>query len=82
MCKDDKVQRKLKTEEQARRVAWRITKDWVEAQMAIVEAQLASLPEVFLPYAVTNTGQTLFEVTKDSGMRMLLGGQSKEGEDS
>jgi len=35
--RDDKVPRKLKCREQAARVAWRIIKDWVEAQLAIVE---------------------------------------------
>jgi hypothetical protein len=38
---DRKVPRSKCTEDQAQRVAWRIVKDWVEAQMAIVEAQLA-----------------------------------------
>ena len=59
---DPAVPRALKTEAQARRVAWRIVKDWTEAQMAIIEAGLAELAEVFLPYAVNpNTGQTLFQ---------------------
>ena len=38
---------------QARRVAWRIIKDWIEAQMALVESEQATLAQVFLPYAVT-----------------------------
>lgn len=61
MKKSPKVPRKLCTEEQALKVGWRIVKDWVQAQMAIVEAQLSSLPEVFLPYAVTRNGTTLFK---------------------
>jgi hypothetical protein len=40
---------RCRTEDQARRVSWRILKDWIEAQMAIVDAQMASLPEIFLP---------------------------------
>jgi hypothetical protein len=35
---------------QARRVAWRIIKDWVGAQLAIIEAGQATLAQVFLPY--------------------------------
>ena len=59
---DDKVPRKFKTREQAARVAWRIIKDWIEAQLAIVEAEQAEMAEVFLPYAQNpTTGQTLFE---------------------
>ena len=60
--RDDKVARKFKTREQAARVAWRIIKDWIEAQLAIVEAEQAEMVEVFLPYAQNpTTGQTLFE---------------------
>lgn len=46
---------------QAVRTAWRIVKDWVEAQMALVETQMASTQEVFLPYAVMRDGRTLAE---------------------
>jgi hypothetical protein len=49
---DSKVERKFKTEEQARRVAWRIIKDWCEAQLAIIEAGAAELAEVFFPYLI------------------------------
>jgi hypothetical protein len=36
--------------EQSRRCAWRIIKDWVAAQMALIEAEQATLAEVFTPY--------------------------------
>jgi hypothetical protein len=39
---------------QSRRIAWRIIKDWVGAQLALIEAQQATLAQVFLPYAVMN----------------------------
>ena len=44
---------------QAVRTAWRIVKDWVEAQMALVKTQMATTQEVFLPYAVMKDGRTL-----------------------
>ncbi len=44
---------------QAVRTAWRIVKDWVEAQMALVETQMVTTRDVFLPYAVMKDGQTL-----------------------
>ena len=47
--------------EQAERVAWRIVKDWVEAQMAILESEMVQMDEIFLPYMVSNNGKTLFE---------------------
>lgn len=48
--------------EQAERVAWRILKDWVEAQMAILESQMVQIDEIFLPYMVDNTGSTVYEL--------------------
>lgn len=46
---------------QAVRVSWRIIKDWVEAQMALVETQMVTTAQVFLPYAVMPNGKTLSE---------------------
>lgn len=71
MQKDRNVPRSKCTEKQAQRVAWRIVKDWVAAQMAIVEAQLAELAEVFLPYAITKSGNTLYKEVQSNGMLML-----------
>ncbi len=71
MREDAKVPRSKCTDEQAQRVAWRIVKDWVEAQMAIVEAQLADMAEVFLPYAITKHGTTLYKEVQNNGMLML-----------
>ena len=71
MEKDKNISRSKCNEDQARRVAWRIVKVWVEAQMAIVEAQLAEMAEVFLPYAITKNGQTLYQQAKGSGMLLL-----------
>jgi len=71
MQKDKKVPRSKCTKEQAQRVAWRIIKDWVEAQMAIVESQLAEMAEVFLPYAITKSGNTLYKEIKNNDMLLL-----------
>lgn len=71
MNKDPKVPSRLCTKEQALKVSWRIVKDWVEAQMAIVEAQLADVAEVFLPYAITKSGTTLYREIQENGMKLL-----------
>lgn len=55
---------------QAARVAWRIVKDWVEAQMAIVAADMATPLQVFLPYAQT-AGGTVYECFERAGMAAL-----------
>lgn len=51
-------------EEQARRVTWRIVKDWIAAQLAFIEAKRSldarrQLFTVFLPYVVNTEGETL-----------------------
>lgn len=74
MQKDGNVPRSLQTKEQALRVSWRIIKDWVASQMAIVEAQLAEMAEVFLPYAITKNGNTLYKEIQENGMLMLSSG--------
>ena len=50
------------TKEQAERVAWRILKDWVEAQMALLDIEMVSFEEIFLPYIETKGGKTVYEV--------------------
>jgi len=62
-----------KDEPHARRVAWRILKDWIEAQLAIIDAQMAELSQVFLPYAQTDTGETVFERLQKNELKMLGG---------
>ncbi|MDD4970707.1 MAG: hypothetical protein PHT07_14870 [Paludibacter sp.] len=71
MTKDKNVPRSMCKKEQALRVSWRIIKDWVIAQMAIVESQLVEMSEVFLPYAITKSGNTLYNEIKSNGMLML-----------
>ncbi len=72
LCDDPQVPRKLKTEQQAQRVTWRILQDWIEAQLALVEAKMSEPAEIFLPYSVTNNGQTLFQLF-DAGQLKMLG---------
>lgn len=73
---DGKVPRTNKTKEQAVRTAWRIVKDWVEAQMALVETQMVTTAEVFLPYAVMKDGRTLAQHAQ-TNPGFLLGEGSK-----
>jgi hypothetical protein len=64
IARDMKIPAKLRTKEQAARVAWRIVKDWLEAQLAIVAAGIAVVEQVFLPYAQNQQGQTVYEALK------------------
>lgn len=72
---DRKVPRHMKTREQAVRVAWRIVKDWIEAQLAIIQTKMVKTEEVFLPYIITKNGRTLFEQISDN--QFLLGPGNK-----
>lgn len=63
------------TENQARRVSWRIIKDWIEAQLAFVESRQTKVEQVFLPYAITPDGRTLGEVLLTDPGRLLGNGK-------
>ena len=63
--------------EQAYRVAWRNILDWVQAQMALLEIDMAKMEEVFLPYMQDNTGVTFFERMEQQGF-LLDSGKSQE----
>ena len=65
------VARSYKTREQAARTAWRILKSWIEAQLAIVDAEMSVITEVFLPYAQNSQGQTVYQALEAGGFKQL-----------
>lgn len=71
MKKDPKVTRSSVNATQAARVAWRIAKVWLEAQAALIDAQLATLDEVMLPYMLNGAGQTVYSMMRESAMKEL-----------
>lgn len=67
------------SEEHAYRVAWRIIKDWVEAQMSLLETEMVKMEQIFLPYVITRDGQTVYQVLAER--HFLLGaGEGAKGE--
>ena len=51
---------------QAERTAWRVMKVWVEAQVALIEAQMATLDQAMLPYLVVrDDGATLYATYRE-----------------
>jgi len=48
------------------RVAWRDIRDWVLAQMALYETTIVELPQVFLPFATDDRGNTVYEKIKNN----------------
>ncbi len=74
-----KVPRRYISKAQAVRVAWRIVKDWVEAQMAILETEMVRMEQIFLPYVITDSGKTLYEAMLDRHFQ-LGPGEGGKGE--
>lgn len=62
---------------QAVRIAWRILRDWVRAQMAILETEMVRMEQIFLPYIVSNDGKTLYEAMVDHKFYLTQGEISK-----
>lgn len=78
MQQREKKEIKIKVDmEQATRTAWRNIKDWLEAQMALVEADQAKMEQIFLPYTLNSNGQTFFEAYEH---RLLTGGENHESD--
>lgn len=69
--KEQKLAIRLRGRDQAARVAWRIVKDWLEAQLALVRAGMADVEQVFLPYAQNERGQTVYDTLRESQFRGL-----------
>lgn len=68
----DRVPNKYRTGKQAFNVGWRIMKDAIEAQIAIVQSNQAEITQVFLPYAIDGDGKTVFQIFTE-GRQKLLG---------
>jgi hypothetical protein len=56
---------------QAERIAWRIVKDWLEAQMALHQIGAAKLEQIMLPFAVDESGQTFYQRLVTRGNLLL-----------
>ena len=76
------IRQGLRTREQAARVAWRVVKDWLEAQMAIIEAEMIDLEQIFLPFAQDAAGTTVYERMKERQFDSLTFRDTKTLRDS
>ena len=61
------VQRRFVSREQAARVGWRILKDWLQAQLALIETEMVSADELLLPFQLVSPHQTVYDA--------IVGGQ-------
>lgn len=58
--------------DQAKRVGWRIIKDWLEAQLALISLEMVKIQEIFLPYIIGIDGKTVFEQIEKKGFEGYL----------
>ena len=59
---------------QAERVSWRVLKDWLEAQLALIEAGVADMAEVMLPYLNVARGVTLYQAYLENEQLAITAG--------
>lgn len=67
---------KFSSTDHARRVAWRVVKDWLEAQLALTAAGQARLEQVMLPYLRVGPDRSLFDAWSESALPELERGAS------
>jgi hypothetical protein len=68
-------------EEQALRTGWRTIKDWLDAQLSLIEIDMVKIEEIFLPYMAVTPTKTLYQAFEEKHFdftKMLPGGQSNE----
>lgn len=53
MKREKKCPRNLCMPDQAKRVTWRVLREWLRAQLTLVETGASSIEEVMIPYLIT-----------------------------
>ena len=69
VLKRGKAPLRYQNREHAVRVAWRIAKVWLEAQMAIVETGMVKMDEVFMPYMMLGS-KTLYQLISTGKLQL------------
>ncbi len=72
----DRVERRFRNLDHARRVGWRIIKNAIDSQMAIVLSKQGDVTQVFLPYAIDNEGRGSYGVFRESRQKLLTAGKA------
>lgn len=69
-----KLRANLKTQAHAQKVSWRILRDWIRVQLAMVELKQAEMAQVFMPYAVIGN-QTAYHAFRAGRVKELGAGK-------
>jgi hypothetical protein len=56
---------------EAKKIAWRQTRRWVEAQLAYLQAKQVKFDQAFLAYRLINPDQTLYERLVEMKFRLI-----------
>lgn len=65
--------------EQVRKTGWRILKDWVHSQMALIEIRVVKFTEIFLPYMYNEKlGKTMYQLLEDRNFNLQLEDKTEE----
>lgn len=73
-----RVARRFATREQAARVGWRIIRNWLEAQLAMIEVGLMSLEQVMLAHMLVGPDQrSLYAAMQERQMALPAGEGSR-----
>jgi len=65
---------KLATRQHAVNVAWRVVRDWLEANLALIAAEMAAIDEIMLPYLHVDGDMTLWQAYREREQAALLPG--------
>jgi hypothetical protein len=68
---------KYASREQAERTSWRVLKDWLEVQLALVDAGIAELEESMLAYVHVAPGITMAQAWRENEHQALTAGSGR-----
>ncbi len=68
---DSRTPKSKQTRQHAVNVAWRVWKDWVDVQLALIESKQVTLQQVCFPFALIANGETVWDVMKDKPMKAI-----------
>lgn len=69
---------KDRIQKQAERTAWRIIHGWLKGQLALVQTQMVTVTEVFLPYMLVSKSETLYQRLQAGDFKALMPGRESD----
>lgn len=63
--REGRIQRSYTGRDHATRVAWRVLKDWLEVQLALIDAGVQELHQLMVGYMNVGPGRTVYELVDE-----------------